>query len=231
MAVEDLDGQEEEINFGMEVMQEIGQSENENCENVAEPENEDTASNNEEADLDLPPSNLNERLTFLENENQQLNSYVKQLEANLATAKKVETSLREKLRQKSIQNNDSDSDISLTTEQPFANINLILTEPEQSNNQPRKSNRKNAIILMQEEETRITDILRQPDIDEKTLGIVERHNITNKGRGIVATRDFKTGSFICEYSGILMDKVTALAQEDEYERDRKGCFIFFFVAG
>lgn len=54
----------------------------------------------------------------------------------------------------------------------------------------------------------------------------------NKGRGIVATKDFDAGDFVVEYSGDLLDVPTAKSRELEYTKDPSiGCYMYFFKCG
>lgn len=67
--------------------------------------------------------------------------------------------------------------------------------------------------------------------DEKDLGL-EIRQFRNKGRGVITkTKKFK-GDFICEYSGELIDHVTAKERDEKYSGDtNNGCFLYFFTWG
>ncbi|XP_062511210.1 N-lysine methyltransferase KMT5A-A-like isoform X2 [Corticium candelabrum] len=50
-----------------------------------------------------------------------------------------------------------------------------------------------------------------------------------KGRGVFASRKFKRGDLICEYSGELLSKREADKREKEYEgRPECGCYMYYF---
>ncbi|GFS21199.1 histone-lysine N-methyltransferase [Elysia marginata] len=53
-----------------------------------------------------------------------------------------------------------------------------------------------------------------------------------KGRGVVATKDFKKGDFVVEYAGDLIDIATAKQREEKYEADPEiGCYMYYFKCG
>ena len=53
--------------------------------------------------------------------------------------------------------------------------------------------------------------------------------LRDKGRGVVSTHYIPTGTFICEYSGMLISKKEAVAVEKEYEMDETtGCYMYYF---
>lgn len=55
------------------------------------------------------------------------------------------------------------------------------------------------------------------------------HNFPGKGRGIVATRLFRRGEFVVEYSGDLIDLVEAREREKLYAADQNtGCYMYYF---
>ncbi len=59
-----------------------------------------------------------------------------------------------------------------------------------------------------------------------SLQIVE---FEGKGRGVVATRDFKRGDFVVEYAGDLIDRKTAKSREEKYKKNSKiGCYMYYF---
>ena len=61
--------------------------------------------------------------------------------------------------------------------------------------------------------------------DDSGLGIGIRH-YANKGRGIEAQKHFKTGNFIVEYAGDLMDLSEAKQRENKYAA--MGCYMYYF---
>ena len=55
-------------------------------------------------------------------------------------------------------------------------------------------------------------------------------NVADKGRGFFALKTFKTGEFICEYMGELINAQEARIREQEYEKDPKiGSYMLFFT--
>ena len=55
------------------------------------------------------------------------------------------------------------------------------------------------------------------------------HNFPGKGRGIVATRLFRRGEFVVEYSGDLIDLGEAREREQMYAADQNtGCYMYYF---
>jgi len=54
----------------------------------------------------------------------------------------------------------------------------------------------------------------------------------DKGRGIMATKDFEKGDYVIEYVGNLMDIPSARAKEAEYSLHQEiGCYMYFFKCG
>ncbi|CAG2114098.1 unnamed protein product [Medioppia subpectinata] len=64
------------------------------------------------------------------------------------------------------------------------------------------------------------------DCDPKDLLAVEEFG--DKGKGVVASRDISKGSFICEYSGDLVDMERAQCQEVSYALVGAGCYMYYF---
>ena len=90
----------------------------------------------------------------------------------------------------------------------------------------RRSKRKPRAKLLQEQMEGIE--ARLMSSDDSQLDIEIRH-IENKGRGIVAKRDFVKGEFIVEYAGELIDIGTAKELESKYSMDTsKGCYMYYF---
>lgn len=53
-----------------------------------------------------------------------------------------------------------------------------------------------------------------------------------KGRGVVATKDFKKGDFVVEYAGDLIDLATAKEREEKYAKNTEvGCYMYYFKCG
>jgi len=51
-----------------------------------------------------------------------------------------------------------------------------------------------------------------------------------KGRGVIATRKFLKNEFVVEYSGELIDILTARKREKKYAQDiRVGCYMYYFT--
>jgi len=62
--------------------------------------------------------------------------------------------------------------------------------------------------------------------DPKDLLTVEE--FADKGKGVVASRDIPKGSFICEYSGDLVDMEKAQCKEVSYALVGAGCYMYYF---
>ena len=61
---------------------------------------------------------------------------------------------------------------------------------------------------------------------EEGLEVVE---VEGKGRGVIPTRPFVEGEFVCEYAGELIPEEEAVLREEEYLKDTSvGCYMFFF---
>jgi len=90
----------------------------------------------------------------------------------------------------------------------------------------RRSERKPKAELLKQQMEGIE--ARLLSTDDSQLDI-EVSNIENKGRGIVAKRDFAKGEFVVEYSGDLIDIGTAKELENKYSMDiSKGCYMYYF---
>lgn len=51
-----------------------------------------------------------------------------------------------------------------------------------------------------------------------------------KGRGVVTTRPFARGEFVCEYAGELIGEKEAKLREEQYSEDPSvGCYMYFFI--
>ncbi|KAI1289554.1 Histone-lysine N-methyltransferase set-1 [Halotydeus destructor] len=53
-------------------------------------------------------------------------------------------------------------------------------------------------------------------------------DIKGKGKGIFSMVDIPKGSFVCEYSGDLIDLDEAKIREKNYESDGSGCYMYYF---
>ena len=48
-----------------------------------------------------------------------------------------------------------------------------------------------------------------------------------QGRGVFATEDIPSNTYLCEYRGdVIFDKQILREREEEYKKDNEGCFIF-----
>lgn len=75
---------------------------------------------------------------------------------------------------------------------------------------------------------------KQVDIEEKILKKKEDGlkvvQIENKGRGVIASKEFKRGDFVVEYAGDLIDLKTAKQKEKDYSKDLDiGCYMYYFT--
>ncbi|KZS15065.1 Histone-lysine N-methyltransferase PR-set7 [Daphnia magna] len=74
---------------------------------------------------------------------------------------------------------------------------------------------------------------KQRNLEESVLSGKEDglqvHNFPGKGRGIVATRLFRRGEFVVEYSGDLIEMAEAREREKLYAADQNtGCYMYYF---
>lgn len=54
----------------------------------------------------------------------------------------------------------------------------------------------------------------------------------NKGRGIIAARDFTRGEYVVEYAGELVNLEEARKRESIYSKDAStGCYMYYFKFG
>lgn len=50
-----------------------------------------------------------------------------------------------------------------------------------------------------------------------------------KGRGVVASKEFSKGDFVIEYSGELVDILEAKEREEMYaQNENAGCYMYYF---
>ena len=97
------------------------------------------------------------------------------------------------------------------------------TEKSQLPNRRRLSRRQEASTLSSKTE----DMVRQRIVRELDVGVKVRE-IEGKGRGVISRRTFQKGEYICDYAGELIDAREAHGREVEYEKEEKGCYMFFF---
>lgn len=58
---------------------------------------------------------------------------------------------------------------------------------------------------------------------------IQIRDFDEKGRGVVAAKDFNKGDFVVEYSGDLIDVVEAKMREERYSQDlNAGCYMYYF---
>lgn len=49
------------------------------------------------------------------------------------------------------------------------------------------------------------------------------------GRGVIATKEFKEGEVLCEYTGTLLSYEEGIELENEYAKmGNIGCYVYFF---
>ena len=53
-------------------------------------------------------------------------------------------------------------------------------------------------------------------------------DIENKGRGIVASKQFKKGDFVVEYKGERINLIEAKKRESNYLSVGSGCYMYYF---
>lgn len=90
----------------------------------------------------------------------------------------------------------------------------------------RRSTRKPKSVLQKELDEDIVEAVISNC--EDGLAVID---FEDKGRGVVATKPFKTGSFVIEYAGDHIDWEEAKKREDEYSKDPSiGCYMYYFSA-
>lgn len=90
----------------------------------------------------------------------------------------------------------------------------------------RRSERKPKGELLKEQMEGIEARLLSTDDSTLDIKIIP---IENKGRGIVAVKDFVKGEFVVEYAGDLIDIENAKDREAKYSMDTsKGCYMYYF---
>ena len=75
---------------------------------------------------------------------------------------------------------------------------------------------------MEEIEARLTAT------DDNDIGL-EVVSLPEKGRGVIATKNFAKCDFVVEYAGELIDNSDANKREVKYSMDvNKGCYMYYF---
>ncbi|KAJ8978776.1 hypothetical protein NQ317_015500 [Molorchus minor] len=113
----------------------------------------------------------------------------------------------------------------LTFNQPDAKIPEKDTNHKLTEYFPvRRSVRKTKRTVLEEKQRSLEQALRKQIED----GLEVRY-FDEKGRGVVAARDFARGDFVVEYSGDLIDPVEANRREEKYATDQNaGCYMYYF---
>lgn len=89
----------------------------------------------------------------------------------------------------------------------------------------RRSSRKSKAMIEKEQTESIIEAIKNKK--EDGLAIKE---FKEKGRGVVAKRAFKKGTFVVEYAGELIDWNEAKRREEDYSKDSSvGCYMYYFV--
>ncbi|CAH1165861.1 unnamed protein product [Phyllotreta striolata] len=88
----------------------------------------------------------------------------------------------------------------------------------------RRSVRKTTKTVLEERQKTLETILKN-NIEEG----LEIRVFDDKGRGVVASKCFKKGDFVVEYSGDLIDCLEAKSREEKYAKDlTTGCYMYYF---
>ncbi|CAH1129956.1 unnamed protein product [Ceutorhynchus assimilis] len=88
----------------------------------------------------------------------------------------------------------------------------------------RRSVRKTKTTVLEEQQLALEKMVR-----DKTEDGLEVRLFKDKGRGVVAAKDFCRGDFVVEYSGILMDTTEARQREEMYaQNENAGCYMYYF---
>lgn len=89
----------------------------------------------------------------------------------------------------------------------------------------RRSNRRCKSDLQKDQQNEIEDKILNNK--EEGLKVV---NLENKGRGVVASKEFKRGDFVVEYAGDLINLKDAKKKETDYSKDPDiGCYMYYFT--
>jgi len=88
----------------------------------------------------------------------------------------------------------------------------------------RRSVRKPKTAILEEKQRNLEEAVLSGKEDGLRV-----HNFPGKGRGIIATRMFRRGEFVVEYSGDLIDLSQARNREKMYAADQNtGCYMYYF---
>lgn len=88
----------------------------------------------------------------------------------------------------------------------------------------RRSSRKTKRDVLEEKRKNIIDAIKSQREDG-----LEIRCFSDKGRGVVATQEFRRGDFVIEYRGDLINDVEAKNREAMYARDQNaGCYMYYF---
>lgn len=91
----------------------------------------------------------------------------------------------------------------------------------------RRSERKPKRTLEKEQLADVEHHLLNDDTDDNLE--IEVEDFGEKGRGVVATRDFAKSDFVVEYAGDLIDIGSAKERESKYSLDLStGCYMYYF---
>lgn len=88
----------------------------------------------------------------------------------------------------------------------------------------RRSVRKTKAIVLEEQQLALEKLVRSEVEDGLEVRLFK-----DKGRGVVASKDFTKGQFVVEYSGDLIDIVEAKVREELYaQNENAGCYMYYF---
>ncbi|XP_066255830.1 histone-lysine N-methyltransferase Set8-like isoform X1 [Euwallacea similis] len=88
----------------------------------------------------------------------------------------------------------------------------------------RRSIRKTKATVLEEQQLALERMVRNK-IEEG----LEVRLFKDKGRGVVAAKDFQKGDFVVEYSGELVDILKAKGREELYaQNENAGCYMYYF---
>lgn len=88
----------------------------------------------------------------------------------------------------------------------------------------RRSVRKTKRTVLEERQQQLEQLLRKHAEEGLEVRVFK-----NKGRGVVASREFDKGDFVVEYSGELIDLNEAKRREEKYaSNESTGCYMYYF---
>lgn len=88
----------------------------------------------------------------------------------------------------------------------------------------RRSVRKTKTTVLEEKLLALEEMVRK-EVEE---GLEVRY-FDEKGRGVIAAKDFRKGDFVVEYSGELIDILDAKDREEMYaQNENAGCYMYYF---